>query len=160
MTKDGGRATRVLSPATAAPATAISESRISPIVAEIASTLLPDYPHLASDERRGVERDVAAYVAGQIDSMPTFLRLPYRLALVAFDVLSMPLHGRRFRSLPRAARESYASSWNAAPLPPMRDFLKLIRSTALLVYFDHPVVRHRLRTPSPTDEAHQHAAGD
>ncbi len=76
--------------------------------------------------------------------MQTYLRLPYRLAMFAFDILPLARHGRRFRSLPPAARERYLGAWNDAPVSAMRDFVKLIRSTALLVYFDHPVVREVL----------------
>jgi len=160
MTQDSGRATPALPHGTVATRAANPPPRASPALAQIVSTLLPEYPALDTDERREVERDVASYVAGQIAAMPTFLRLPYRLAMTAFDVLCVPLHGRRFRSLPKAGRESYVSTWNAAPLPPMRDFLKLIRSTALLVYFDHPAVRQRLGPTDPATLAPEDASGD
>ncbi len=107
-------------------------------------TLLPRYPELQPDIRIEVEQSVAGYVAGQIAAMPTFLRVPYRLAMFAFDTLSLARHGRRFRALSPTARERYVGVWSNVPISAMRDFVKLIRSTALLVYFDHPLVRERL----------------
>ncbi len=107
-------------------------------------TLLPPYPELRPDIRIEVERSVAGYVAGQIAAMPTFLRLPYRLAMFTFDALALARHGRRFRALSPTARERYLGVWSNIPVSAMRDFVKLIRSTALLVYFDHPLVRERL----------------
>ena len=116
---------------------------------EIVSTILPLYPPLDADQRLRIEGAVAAYVAGQIAAMPTFLRLPYRAALTAFDLACVARYGRSFRSLGSEQRESYVAAWNTAPVAPMRDFLKLIRSTSLLVYFDHPTVRERLRHCAP-----------
>ncbi len=119
----------------------------------LVATLLPTYPDLEPEQRRQIEQNVADYVAGQIAAMPTFLRFPYRSALLGFDLLSIPRHGRRFSSLSRAPRESYIASWDTAVLPPMRDFLKLVRSTTLLVFFDHPVVREKLLSTELRDLA-------
>ncbi len=118
--------------------------RSTTTVRDIVATLLPSYPELEGRDRQVVERAVSDYVAAQIDAMPSFLRLPYRLALLAFEVMPAPRYGRPFGRLRPALRESYLASWSRAPVPPMRDFVKLIRSTALLVFFDHPLVRARL----------------
>lgn len=114
------------------------------ILREVVTVILPADPELEGPARAAVERDVTRYVAGQIRSMPGFLRLPYQLALLGFDSLPLLRYGRRFRALPPAKRESYLALWNAAPISPMRDFVKLVRSTALLVFFDHPLVLQRL----------------
>lgn len=123
---------------------------------EIVRVVLPSYPELDESSRGAIEHDTTDYVAAQIGSMPGFLRVPFRLALFGFEILPLLRHGRPFRALPPAKRLPYLALWSDAPLAPMRDFVKLIRSTALFVYFDHPLVlgrleaeRRRGRVPRP-----------
>jgi hypothetical protein len=114
------------------------------IVGEIVRVILPAYPALDARTRAAVEMYVAHYVAAQVGAMPAFLRAPYRAALLGFDWLPLLRYGRRFRSLPAAARAAYLAWWDHAPVSAMRDVIKVIRSTALLVYFDNPSVLERL----------------
>jgi hypothetical protein len=109
----------------------------------IVTVVLPAYPDLAA-ERGAVEDDVTRYLASQIGAMPSFLRLPYRLALRGFALLPLLRYGRSFHALPSPRRKAYLALWSDAPLTRMRELVKLIRTTALLVYFDHPAVRERL----------------
>lgn len=119
---------------------AATANRLAPIV----ETLLPDFPALDAAGRDRVEGDVTRYVASQVAAMPAFLHLPFRGALLAFDLLALPLHRRRFAQLAPEQRGAYLARWSDAPLAAMRDFVRLLRSTTLLVYFDHPIVRGRL----------------
>jgi hypothetical protein len=127
------------------------------VLDEIVHLVTPDYPLMDVDTRHTVHTDVTRYVAAQIQGMPGFLRLPYKLALVAFNWLSLLLHRRRFLGLPPEARVAYLARWSDGPLGPMRDFVKLIRSCALLAYFDHPRVMDRLEAerlrPHPAQRA-------
>lgn len=110
----------------------------------IVTVVLPEYPDLDAPRRSAIEQEVAEYVATQIRAMPGFLRVPCRLALLSFALLPMLRYGRSFGSLSRARQAAYVALWSDAPPAQMRDFVKLIRGTALLVYFDHPAVRDLL----------------
>jgi hypothetical protein len=110
----------------------------------IVELILPAYPPLDAPTCTTVHEHVTRYVASQIQSMPGFLRLPYKLAFVVFDWLPLLRYGRPFRRLPGATQTAYLALWNDGPIAPMRDFVKLIRSSALLVYFDHPLVMEKL----------------
>lgn len=121
-----------------------SDRRSIATVREIIATLMPSYPELGHDERDQISGAVTRYVASQIAAMPTFLRIPYSVALLAFEILPLARYGRRFGGLPPDARRSYLAWWSDSPISAMRDFVKLIRSTSLLVFFDHPLVRARL----------------
>lgn len=117
---------------------------LTAVLRDVLTVILPAYPELDDPTRGAVLGDVTRYVAAQVESMPPFLRLPYRLALVALEWLPLLRYGRRFSALPPATQAAYMARWNDAPIPAVRDFVKLIRSTALLVYFDHPVILQRL----------------
>jgi hypothetical protein len=114
------------------------------VVAGIIGVIAPVYPGLEESVRMSVHEDVTRYVASQIQSMPSFLRLPYQLALTAFNWLALVPYRRRFIHLPLAAQASYLALWSDGPMGVMRDFVKLIRSCALLAYFDHPLVAEQL----------------
>ena len=119
----------------------------------IVRSILPEYPSLDPQTRRVVEDDASRYVITLIRSMPGFLRLPYALAVFCFEWLALLCHGRRFRGLAPADQASYIARWSEAPLLPMRDFVKLIRSSALLAYFDHPLVTRQLEAHRQDDDA-------
>ncbi len=128
----------------------------TPVVSALVALLLPDYPHVDTPVRRKLLADVTAYVVAQIDAMPRFLRVPYRAMLTLFEYLPVLRFASRFSLLPRQRQAGYLRWWTALPLPPLRDFLKLIRSTALFVYFDHPLLQPRLETEAgflPTEAA-------
>ncbi len=116
----------------------------NPTLAAIVGTLLPEEPELEPARRREVEAEVTRYLANQMAAMSPVFQPLYRVALTAFATTAVPLHGRPFASLSAEKRARHLQSWSDAPIGAMRDFVKLIRSTALLVYFDHPIVRRQL----------------
>ena len=137
----------------------IALQRLADRLAPLAATLLPPYPELSAAARETVEREVARYVASLIAAMPDFLRIPYRGALLLFELLPMVRYGARFRDLPTERRAACLALWSDAPVAVMRDFVRLIRSTALLVYFDHPTVREKLEAERRDAAGARGAAG-
>jgi hypothetical protein len=117
-------------------------------IAQIVAAILPDFPPLEPAVRAAVQRDVGAYVARQIGSQPRVMRAPLALALVGFQLLPLARYARPFAALSPAQQARYVAWWGAAPLSPMRDLVKLVRGTALWVYFDHPAVAARLPASS------------
>jgi hypothetical protein len=125
---------------------------LSATLAAIVRVILPPHPELDAADRNTVEVEVTRYVARQIQSMPGFLRVPYRAALLAFDLLPLLRYARPFRALAPAGQAAYLAQWNEAPIAAMRDVIKLMRSSALLVYYDHPLVIARLEAARPSDD--------
>jgi hypothetical protein len=107
-------------------------------VAALVRLLLPEPD--ARGVSRQVESDVVGFVTSQIEALPAFLGPPYRLAIAAFDWLPALRHGRRFTHLEASAARRWLSLWSDGPIPLARDFVKLVRSCALLAYYDHPEV--------------------
>jgi hypothetical protein len=131
------------------------------ILHDIVTLILPAWPELDLDEalRRKITGEVTAYVAAQIQAMPRFLRGPYTLALLGFGWLPVLRYGRTFGALPSVLQKSYLAHWSDGPIGPMRDFVRLIRSSALLVFFDHALIIERLEAlqdPSITSETVAH----
>ena len=114
------------------------------LIRALVEPLLPDKPILTDEQRALVEREVVAFVWDQIGAMPRFLRLPYELALLGFDLGAVVRYGRPFRLLDEARRRAYLGAWSRGPLRLGRDLVKLVRSCALLQYLDHPLVLARL----------------
>jgi hypothetical protein len=113
---------------------------------EILRTLMRRHLVLEGSAGEMVLADVADFVCAQVASMPSFLGVPYQLVLDAFDLLPFLRWGRRFSRLGETAKASYLESWSDGRVWLARDFVKVIRSCAVLAYFDHPVVRERLST--------------
>lgn len=114
---------------------------------ELVRTLTPETPALAPDARAQVLEDVARFVQHEIAAMPSFLRAPYRVGLVAFDWLAALRFGRRFVALDGARRARWVGLWAEGRFAPLRDFVKPLRVCTLLQHFDHPVVRRALAAP-------------
>ncbi len=128
--------------------------RLSPgrrqAVAAIVRLVVPAYPDLDESERSRVQIAVTDFVASQIEGLPVHLALPYRWALTAFEWLALLRFGSRFGALASSSQAAYLRLWADFPIGPPRDFVKLIRSCALLAYFDHPAVVRRLPgAPAP-----------
>lgn len=114
------------------------------VVSEIVRLTVSAWTELEPAAQARVHADVARFVALQVSSMPTFLRWPYRLAILAFNLLAVVRYARPFVSLREESKGSYLAFWSGGRIGPMRDFVKLIRSCAVLAYFDHAEVRRAL----------------
>jgi hypothetical protein len=110
-------------------------------VAAIVECLLPAFPVIDGPARQAVLTDVVRFTHGQVQALPEFLRLPYKLAVMGFEWLPMVRWGRRFVRLDAARQTDYVERWSEAKLGAMRGFVKLIRGCALLAYYDHPTLR-------------------
>lgn len=127
--------------ASAEPGTPLLASTLHDVVAVV----LPQDPALDPGTRRAVENEISRYLADQLRALPAYLRAPFQATLAVFALAPIVRWARPFGRLPSAARAHYVARWDHAPFAPLRDFIKLIRSTALLVYFDHPSVREQLQ---------------
>jgi hypothetical protein len=114
------------------------------VLAGIVDTLLPSAPALQPEARTRVAAAATRFVVVEVESIPTFLRLPYLLAIVGFQLVSLLRYGLPFTRLSAEKQRAYVALWTDSPIGVMRDFLKLIRGCSLLAYFDHPEVRFLL----------------
>lgn len=106
--------------------------------------MYPKEPQLTPEENAQVEKEVVSYLAGQILAMPSYLKIPYGLALRGFNYLACLRYGLPFTLIDQEKQVQYVRFWNRSPIGLMRDFIKLIRSCVLLSYLDHPLVLQEL----------------
>lgn len=116
------------------------------LLVHVVRPLLPDKPRLNGNRHLAVEQDVVDFLAAEIAAMPGYLRMPYQIALRGYNWLALLRYGRLYVGLESSTQAQYMRSWSDSPLGAMRDFIKLIRSTVLLQYLDHPLVRAELET--------------
>lgn len=121
------------------------------VVAAIVELLLPPFPALEAQARLGVVGEATRFAIAQIENIPTFLRLPYLLAITGFQWLAVLRYGRPFLRLSRPRQDAYLALWSDSPIAPMRDFVRLIRGCVVLAYFDHPEVARALRAERGAD---------
>jgi hypothetical protein len=114
------------------------------ILRAVCDDLYPDRPPLGPDGATQVKDAVGAWVAGQVEALPGYLLVPYRVALLGFGWLPVLRWGRAYPALSRARRRAWLSWWSDGPVSPCRDFVKLLRSCALFAWYDHPRIRAAL----------------
>jgi uncharacterized membrane protein YbhN (UPF0104 family) len=78
----------------------------------------------------------AAFVQGQVDALPRLLWLALLLGLLGFRVLVRLRYGHGFCNLPLETRRRIARWWAFGPYRLTRAMFRLLRSTALLAWFE------------------------
>ena len=119
------------------------------LLAAIVHCLLPPFPELPAAERAAVTADVVTLVGAQIAAMPRFLRLPYRSALAAFDLLCVLRYGRPFRALDESRQRAWLEAWDERGVGATHAMVKLVRSCTLFAWFDDPRVGSALGLAVP-----------
>lgn len=101
----------------------------------VASTLAEvDVPALDDPSRA----ELATFVDGQLRALPTHLALGVRAVATLLAVAVVVRRGRPFRSLDTTLRRAIVEGWAASALPPVRLYVRLLRS--LVVYGGHELV--------------------
>jgi hypothetical protein len=84
--------------------------------------------------------DVTAFVTAQVHMLPRRLHAAFVLGLVAFALWARLRGPRGFAAQPRAVRVALVNAWAFGGWAPGRKLFRLIRSTALLAFYEHALV--------------------
>jgi hypothetical protein len=101
-------------------------------------------------ERQAIVADVAGFVQGQAEALPRRLGLLFGVGTAVFRFYVRVIRFRSFCGLPTADRRRIVESWAYGPVGLFRNLFKLIRSTALLAFFEAPAVREALDRQAET----------
>jgi uncharacterized protein (TIRG00374 family) len=108
------------------------------LIRAITEALIPAPAARQPDEReRGEVEKVARFVQGQVDALPAALRLLLASGLTGFRLLVRFRYLRSFCSLPLARRRRIVASWAYGRWALTRKLFRVLRSTALLGYYEY-----------------------
>ena len=122
------------------------------LVEKIVNAILPEKPVIYSDSRKIVHEEVTDFVYGQIEALPVYLKIVYKLVLYKFNLFSIFICGNIFSNLSKLNQLKYLRIWSNSPIRQMRDFVKLIKSCAFLQYFDHPIILEAMINQTENNE--------
>lgn len=109
------------------------EPRPSRLVASICEAMVPAGE--LADRERDVER-MSAFVAGQLQALPWYLRGALNFGLAGFTVVVLLTTARYFPALSLERRRKIVTAWAWGPVPLARQMFRPIRSTALLAWYE------------------------
>jgi uncharacterized protein (TIRG00374 family) len=100
----------------------------------LTEALLPgqEAPHPA------VLRDVATFLADEVDALPPRLRTLYQMGMATFRLWVRLRYLRSFCGLPVSRRREAMGAWAFGPIATLRQLFRPARSTVLLAYYEHP----------------------
>jgi hypothetical protein len=104
---------------------------------------------LSTKERNVVVDDSTRYVAGQIAAMSRDLRLKAWAGMAGFRAHALVRMGRPFGALPATQRQRLVDQWSYGSLYLPRQLFRMLRSLALLGWFEHPLVLRALPCAIP-----------
>jgi hypothetical protein len=122
------------------------------LVVAITEALLPGRDGDPLGPPREQTQRVATFVQGQVNALPTQLRLLLSIGLLGFRTLVRVRHVRGFCSLPLATRREVVNAWAYGRHAPARQLFRVLRSTALLCYYEEASVADPARAGAWTEE--------
>jgi glycosyltransferase 2 family protein len=116
---------------------------------EFVMALLETWLPLAEDgldrqQQKEVLEASARFVQAELALLPGRLLLMYSLAIYGFRVLTAAFHFRTFCGLTLERRRAWVERWAFGRFTLGRQLFRAARSTALVAYYEHPLVLARL----------------
>ena len=134
------------------------DPRPDPTLAAITEALLPfDDEALPDSSRPAVVEAVATFVTVQTRSLPGHLAWMFVVGLFGFHAITWLVHFRSIRAIPIAKRRRWVEAWAYGRLWVTRQLFRALRSTALIAYYEDPLVRAHLRSPDKVALRQVHA---
>ncbi|MGH7897700.1 MAG: NAD(P)-dependent oxidoreductase, partial [Candidatus Binatia bacterium] len=99
---------------------------------------------IRDSERQILLGEVTSFLTGQIRALPRRLQLLFIVGVFGFATLVRLRHPLGLRAQPRGRRVAIVEKWAFGRFALGRSLFRLIRSTALLAFYDHPRVANAL----------------
>jgi len=134
---------------TAAPWRAEPEPKPSRFMIALAEAAIPlDADGISGESRTAVVAEVATFLAGQLEMLPTRLRFAFDAGFTAFRFATRVRFLRGFCELPGPRRSAWFEQWAYGNAALGRSLFRAVRSTALLAYYEQPAARAALDASS------------
>lgn len=118
----------------------VKEEETSTFILKLTEAALPLEEYHLTDQQSLVA-DVANFIQGEIKSLSKRFRVMLKAGLFAFRTLVWFRYFQSYSVLPLAKRTEIFNAWAYSNIPLKRQLFKMIRSTAILAFFEHPTVR-------------------
>jgi glycosyltransferase 2 family protein len=124
------------------PARELRSAEPSRFFVTLVEALLPEDAALAARPR--VVKDVAEFVQTELGDLPARLGWLLAIGLTGFRAITLLVKLRTVEALELPARRAWVETWAYGSFGLARQLFRGVRSTALLGYYDHPLVRAEL----------------
>jgi glycosyltransferase 2 family protein len=120
----------------------VDDRRFGALLESVVEAFIPwQRLRLEPAERARVIAETTRFVVGEIRALPVRLRLLFSIGLLGFRVTIRATTGRGFCDLALARRQRIVNAWAFGPFVPARQLFRVIRSTALLAFWETPGIR-------------------
>ncbi len=130
----------------------LKKLKIYNIVYSITETVIPSSINISSRERKNIIRETSEFNMSRINGMAIFLRVPIKIILHLFNLISILIIKKLFSSTSKHYRLKYIERIKKIEILPLGDLIKLLRSLSLLNYYDNRLIRKSIdyeqNTPS------------
>ena len=130
----------------------LKKSIIYKIVFSITETVIPSSINISSRERKDIIRETSEFNMSRINRMAVFLRVPIKIILHLFNLISILTIKKSFLLASNSDRLKHIEKIKKIEILPLGDLIKLLRGLSLLNYYDNQLVRKSIdyeqNTPS------------
>lgn len=95
-------------------------------------------------EPQKVVSDVANFIYSEVQNLPRKFQVLFAIAMFGFNLLIFLRYFRLFSLLEKSTRTDIFNGWAYGKIAITRKLFKLVRSTALLAFYEHPKVLEAL----------------
>ena len=122
------------------------------IVFSITEAIIPSLKNVSVKERKSIIRETSEFNMSRINGMAIFLRVPIKIILHLFVVLSILTIKKSFLLASNSYRLKHIEQIKKIEILPLGDLIKLLRGLSLLNFYDNRLTRKSIdyeqNTPS------------
>ena len=122
------------------------------IVFSITEAIILSLKNVSVKERKNIIRETSEFNMSRINRMAIFLRVPIKIILHLFNLISILTIKKLFSSTSNSYRLKHIEKIKKIEILPLGDLIKLLRSLSLLKFYDNQLVRKSIdyeqNTPS------------
>ena len=130
----------------------LRKSIIYKIVFSITETIVPSQENISSKEQEILIRETSEFNMSRINGMAIFLRVPIKIILHLFNLISILTIKKSFLLAGNSDRLKHIEQIKKIEILPLGDLIKLLRGLSLLNFYDNQLVRKSIdyeqNTPS------------
>ncbi len=130
----------------------LNKSIIYKIIFSITEAIIPSLKNVSIKERKNILRETSEFNMSRINGMAIFLRVPIKIILHLFNLISILTIKKSFLLASNSYRLKHIEQIKKIEILPLGDLIKLLRGLSLLNFYDNQLVRKSIdyeqNTPS------------